>query len=288
MPFGVSGFVQSILVQETVYIGGGGGDKCNIVLAYNTNTEHWTELPHYKTRGFGMTKIDSQLVLAGGYVNHTVGSKMLGVLIPGTDSWSHPYPDMPTARSFCSAVSHNKWLIIVGGRDSRGHSLSTVEILDAENKQWHTAPSTPVVFSDMKTAIIGNTCYLLGGYAGRGLAESTYSVVLPDLLSRLDSTSGGAEIWKKFARPVLPQSSPLSVHGSLLAVGGSDENEEPVSDIYQYQPSVWVWVKVGDLPAPRCDCTCIAMSDKEILVAGGCCSYVVNFHIKHLDIAMVD
>ena len=148
MPFGVSGFVQSILVQETVYIGGGGGDKCNIVLAYNTNTEHWTELPHYKTRGFGMTKIDSQLVLAGGYVNHTVGSKMLGVLIPGTDSWSHPYPDMPTARSFCSAVSHNKWLIIVGGRDSRGHSLSTVEILDAENKHAvaHCSLHTSSVF----------------------------------------------------------------------------------------------------------------------------------------------
>ena len=38
--------------------------------------------------------------------------------------WTHPYPDMPTARSQCSAVAYNEWSAVAGGWN--GESQSSV------------------------------------------------------------------------------------------------------------------------------------------------------------------
>ena len=287
MPFAMSDFIQSVLVQETVYFGGGDADpldRSHIVLAYNTSTGNWTELPCYKTRYFGMTKINNKLIIVGGWEGTRVRSKVVGVWGPGANSWSHPYPNMPTARSRCSAVGYNKWLIVAGGRDDHWHSLPIVEVMDTENKQWHTAPPTPVAWDSMKTAIISDTCYFLSGFTtGIKSIKNMYSVSLPDLLSQLDSTRGGKEIWKELAGPALTRSSPLSISGSLLAVGGMNESRKAVSAIHLYQPAAAKWVKVGDLPAPRHSCTCIATSEKEIVVARGFC----RDSLSNLDVALI-
>ena len=220
MPFGTSAFIQSVLVQETVYFGGGDADtidRDHIVLAYNTTTGNWTELPRYKTRYFSMTKINNKLVFVGGREDTRVRSKVVGVWGPGANSWSHPYPNMPTARSRCSAIAYNKWLIVAGGQDDHGCSRPIVEVMDSENKHWHTAPPTPVAWDRMKAAIINDTCYFLGGYTSASSysfdpIKNMYSVSLPDLLSQLDSTRGGKKIWKVLVGPALTRSSPCTLH----------------------------------------------------------------------------
>ena len=63
--------------------------------------------------------------------------------------------------------------------------------------------------------------------------------------------------------------STLHDSGSLLAVGGKDKDGKAVTAIHHYQPDTGVWVKVGDLPSPRYDCTCSMTTDREVLVAGG-------------------
>ena len=63
--------------------------------------------------------------------------------------------------------------------------------------------------------------------------------------------------------------TPLSIRGSLLAVGGRDKDDKAVTAIHLYQPDTGEWVKVGDLPTPRYRCTCAMITDREILVAGG-------------------
>ena len=51
--------------------------------------------------------------------------------------------------------------------------------------------------------------------------------------------------------------------------------------IHLYQPDTGEWVKVGDLPTPRYNCTCVLINpNREILVVGGC-SYIM----KTMDIA---
>ena len=64
--------------------------------------------------------------------------------------------------------------------------------------------------------------------------------------------------------------SPPSIGGSLLAVGGRDISSDiNTTAIHLYQPDTGEWVKVGDLPTPCSSCTCVMITDREILVAGG-------------------
>ena len=277
MPYGMSDHIQSVLIEETVYVGGGFAspqDRCNVVLVYDIASGNWAELPPYENCYFGMSKIDNQLVLVGGWKDH-VRSKKLGVLKPRTTSWSHPYPDMPTARSDSSVISYAKWLIVAGGDYVSFESISVVEVMDTETRQWQSAPSIPITWARMRTAIVNDTCYFLGGYSGRDLISHMYSVSLPDLVSQLDSTQGSDDVWKELTGPALTLSSPLSISGSLFAMGGSHAQEvtDTVSAIHLYQPTARVWVKVGDMPTSRCTCSCIATSENEILMAGGCDPY---------------
>ena len=70
MPFGMGGYVQSVLVEGTVYVGGGVtgyDDNDYIVMAYVISSEQWTKLPPYRTcYDFALTVISNQLVLVGG------------------------------------------------------------------------------------------------------------------------------------------------------------------------------------------------------------------------------
>ena len=97
--------------------------------------------------------------------------------------------------------------------------LSSVEVLNTDTKQWYAAPSTPTPWSSMRTAIMGDTCYFMGGITDIGLATTeVYSVSLPALISQLHSQSSGKigrqhQIWKEI--PGLQAcSTPLSIRGS--------------------------------------------------------------------------
>ena len=68
MPFQMTGPVQSVLVQGTLYVGGGGtgGRNDYIVMAYDISGGKWAKLPPYRAHWFAMTVISNQLVLVGG------------------------------------------------------------------------------------------------------------------------------------------------------------------------------------------------------------------------------
>ena len=76
------------------------------------------------------------------------------------------------------------------------------------------------------------------------------------------------EMWKEMCGLPVVRCDPLSVNGSLLAVGGLRQ-DEAMSDIFLYQPDYGEWVKVGEMIAPRFDCTSATITGKELLVVGG-------------------
>ena len=273
MPFGMSSYIQSVVLQGTVYVGGGGAGSDNhyIVMEYDTRSRKWGMLPPYRQRYFAMTVINNQLVLVGGVNEHYRWSKLLGVWRTDSKKWTHPYPDMPTARSLASAVTYDKWLIVAGGWSGDGTRLSTAEVMNIDTKQWYTGSPTPTDFTCMNTAIVGDLWYLMSGCDETGRAtDKVYSVSLPVLISQVNSTQRDPQIWKCISGLGLHSSTPLSISGSLLALGGKIMNkDEYVTTIHHYQPETEEWVKVGDLPSPRSNCTCIVMNNGEVLVAGG-------------------
>ena len=137
-----------------------------------------------------------------------------------TDSnwWTRPFPAMPTPRYSPSATSYKHWLVVAGG--TGGGSLSTVEVLDIDSKQWSTAPSTPIPWYKMKSTIIGDTWYLMGGQP----TTDVHSVSLEALVSH--SASDSSTTWNKIAPHKCTLSSPLSLEGSLLALGGWDPKKK--------------------------------------------------------------
>ena len=269
MPFEM-GSSQSVVVQETVYVGGGSTRSGNtrVVMEYDTSSGKWRELPPYITRWFAMTVINNHLVLVGGE-----NESRLGVWRTDSKKWTHPYPNMPTVRVAPSAVTYKEWLIVVG-RHRGGNS--SVDIMNTNNKQWHTAAPVPTAWFSMNTAVVGDIYYFMGGFIGGDDDSATdvvYSVSLPALISQVNSkhcAEKGQQIWKSISGLGLCFSTPLSLSGSLLALGGEGmKDEKAVTAIHHYRPETGEWVKVGDLPSPRSHCTCVRMSNGEILVAGG-------------------
>ena len=285
MPFGMNGYVQSVVVEGTVYVGGGyaGSGSANnyIVMTYDISTGKWATLPPYRAKWFAMTAINNQLVLVGGYEHG--GSKVVGVWDADTKQWTHPYPEMYTACSWCSAVVHNEWLVVAGGRSASGAMLSSVEVMNTNSKQWYAGPPTPIPWCSMKTATVGDECYFMGGSTATGPHPNTvYSVSLSALTSGLNSSTRKGQIWKEISGLQTACSSLLSISGSLLAVGGVGK---AVTAIHLYKPDTGEWVKVGDLSTPRLNCTCAMITDREMVVAGGMSGGV---WLKRMDISSIN
>lgn len=261
MSFSVGHYVQSVIVQGTVYVG---GEK---VVTFDAHSGKWQKLPPYKAIDFAMAVLNDTLVLVAGWKNGGT-SKELGVWNAQQKAWTNPYPDMHIARSCCSAVVYKEWLVVAGGWDDGRSALSSVEVMNTDSKEWYTGPTTPVPWNRMKTVTVGDMCYFMGGYVKQGAYVNVYSLYLPALALQL-ATKGSRErcrqIWREFYGLNFIESSPLSVGESLLAVGGKISGIA-TSAIHLYQPDTGKWVKVGDLPTPRYNCTCAMISEREILV----------------------
>ena len=205
MPFGMTDYIQSVLVQGILYVGGGAadGDNAYIVMTYNIGAGKWATLPPYSEHKYAMTVIDNYLVLVGGRRCDDSYSKVLGVWRADIKKWTHPYPNMTTPRRSCSVFTYKSWLVVAGGTGAGGR-LSSVEVMNTDTKQWYAGPPTPVAWSSMKTAIVGDMRYFMGGtIEGIDDTKEVYSVSLPALISQLNSGSSAkdTQIWKEIATP---------------------------------------------------------------------------------------
>ena len=162
---------------------------------------------------------------------------------------------------------------MAGGRGAGGRKLTSVEVLNTDTKQWFAGPPIPIAWTQMQTAIVGDMCYLMGGYIeGPAPTNKVYSVSLSALISWITSDNSVkiTKTWKEIPQLQVKCAAPLSIYGSLLAVGGVNKDDKVVSALHLYQPDAGQWVKVADMPTPRHDCTSVMITDEELLVTGGC------------------
>ena len=281
MPIKMGFTVQSVVVGDTVYVGGGGGsgtgndhDMCTVM---KLEQDQWTKLPEYTAKWFALTSLANRLVLVGGlYPRNYKRTDQLAVFESG--EWTQPYPPMNIARSSCAAISFNNHIIVAGGVYDKVRVSSSVELLDVTSEIWYIAQSLPNPRSSLKSTIIENTLYLMGGHAYDRLLGNTgrstktvHYVDLNELIAKAHSNLDTPTLWQTLQEVPLVGSVPLSIGRSLLAVGGRDDRQKNLSlSIYFYQPDTRKWVKVGgDLPNERYNCTCSVLPSGEIIVAGG-------------------
>ncbi len=223
MPVAMSSYIQSVEINDTVYVGGGRTDRdedAHIVMTYNTQSCQWHTLPPYSTGSFAMTTINNKLVVVGGRNRKESDSSELGEWQPDSNQWTHPFPPMSTPRCVPSATSYKHRLVVAGG--CHGVCLhASVEVLDVSNMHWSTGPSTPTPWRQMKSTTIGDTWYLMGGRCEKLWQSSPdiYSVSLEALVSH--SSSDSSNIWNKLPSLNRTHSCPLNIGGSLLSVVGT-------------------------------------------------------------------
>ena len=271
MPIKMSTPVQSVVIGQSVYVGGGDAesdhDRCT-VMELDLQRDEWTKLPQCSVKWFAMTSFANQLVLIGGYDPVTQKpTNQIAVFTSGR--WINPYPPMNTARSSSTAVSCNKHIIVAGGVADQGKRSSSVEVLDVALLRWYTAKSLPNPRTSVKSTLTGNTLYLMGGFDRTGQTKVVHKVDLNELITKAVSKPATPTLWQVISDTPLEFSTPLNVGGSLLAVGGRDDRNNPSSSIHLYQPDTRRWVKVGDLPTARYNCTCSVLPSGDVIVAGG-------------------
>ena len=274
MPFEMRSYPGAVLYKDKVHIGGGVASsetEMQTVMVYDPKQDTYDTLPPYVYKWFSMATINSQLVLVGGQdVDTEMKTNKLGVWNEQSKQWTHPFPPMTTACHSPSVATHNnRWLVVIGGFSDETN-LSRVEILDtiAEMKQWHNAAPLPQPCNQLSPAVIGNTCYLLGGY-GTGAAKQVFSVCLGELIDRIVSLHTTSTAIRS-PRKTLPDtpltySTALAFRGVLLAVGGREQS----TDIYCFHVSSGSWIKAGELPTGRSYCACTTLPNGNLLVAGG-------------------
>ena len=301
MPFDMDMYVQSVVVQGKIYVGAGIHEYNHpnnyTVMECDISSRRWSRLPQHETCGFAMVVIKNQLVLVGGS-GPRFRVPSLGVWEADIREWTHPYPNMHEPRTRCSAVAYNEWLVVAGGIPNGQSLLSSVEVLNTDNNTWCYVPPMPTAFADMKTAIVGEMCYFMGGCIGGGTHSSGYaatdrvfSVSLPVLVSQVSSQDSLGErrhrrIWNEITGFV--RSTPLSLGGSLLALGGRVQRNQATSSIRRYRLDRGEWERVGDLPSPRFNCASCALTegDRELVIVGGCSGG--DTKMKRMDIAMIN
>ena len=275
MPFAMSDYIQSVIIQEMMYVGGGGAYPANnmyIVMTYNIISQEWSRLPQYTARHFAMTVVHNKLTLVGGRDHDEIKTNVLGVWDANRRKWTRPFCPMPTPRTYSSAVVYRQWLIVAGGRS--GETTSSVEVLNISSNQWYRAPSTPVPWHSMKSAVVGDTWYLMSGvHVSR--TDEVHSVSLSVLISHINNTS--KRIWNTISSLGLYYSTPVCMGVSLLAVGGREtssveswslKHHKTVSNILHFIPDRNEWREVGQLPSPLYECTCILTTNNQLFLSG--------------------
>ena len=225
-----------------------------------------------------MTALNNQLVLAGGMeVAARKPTNQIAVL--QSDKWGHPYPPMTIARHSSTAVSFNNHIIVAGGRDNQDRLISSVEVLDVTSNRWCIADPLPVGRTEMKSVIVGDVCYNMGGVDHTYHTKVVHRVNLRELTEKAVSmatsqvTPKPISLWQTEEDTPLFYSAPLVLKQSTLAVGGLDDRFDVSTSIHLYQSGTRRWVKVGDLPTARYDCTCSVLPNGQVLIAGGVDNY---------------
>ena len=248
---------SAVVINGVVYCGGS-DPRSNVVIQYNPESGDWSELPRSPVKGFAMTSLNGQLVLAGGYGDDT----RITVWDSGRSKWVHPYPPMPTGRAGSAAVGYQNYLIVACGSGYR----SEVEVLDSSSGRWYSAQPVPVGGHWISSVVVGDR-WCLSSFGGwKDEKEHILWAHLPTLTSSATSAQTTTErIWHELPTPPVEQPTLLALQGHLLLVGGLGY----VHEIHHYDQETRQWRVCGQLAVGMEYPCCTELPSGDLMVAGG-------------------
>ena len=171
----------------------------------------------------------------------------------GMAAWEALAKDEPAQGA--SLIATEKDIIRVGGmaaKNAKGDkqdlwSSETAARYDVADKKWHPLPKLPERRSSHDSIVIGDTLYVIGGWALMGGSDLKWHDTYLTLdLAKADAT------WQTHKQPF--ERRALAVHAigtQLFAIGGMDSDEDIVTLVSILDTSTGQWSEGPKLPSDK-------------------------------------
>ena len=243
------------------------------VYAYHVDEDKWSRLTDCTHENFGSAVINRLLTAVGGE-NNSVPTNTLTSLCEG--KWVELLPPMSTNRVLPAVVTtdDNNYVVVAGGQSKLfGSWHSSVEVLNCSSLQWMSVCDMPKPLAKIAATICNGSIYCTDW--GTAVYTCTVDSLLSSsqsLTSDTHSQNTSPQIWK--ALPDVPAecSTPASLCGQLVTVGG-----EGVGTIHQYNMTSDSWEDIGCMPTARELSLVVVLPGEKMMVVGGAvgvCNYV--------------
>ena len=239
-----------------------GGGSLYIINCYDPVNNSWSSSINTPYHHFAMTTLNNTLVTAGGIEKSCKKTTQVFILDAGQ---LKDHDKMITARSEATAAGHQGMLIITGGRDDKDKTLSSTELFDSNNGQWYKCSDLPQPHSSLKSVIVDNILYVLGGY--KDCYDSPAVFTAP-----LDTLSTHQLKWNTHQDTPWCASAPVSVNGTHLLIVGCKSTVSKFaanSDIHKLNKVSHSWEAIGHIPSARYSAAAVSTADNRVIVIGG-------------------
>ena len=170
----------AVLHDGKVYIGGGYGSPYKINI-YTFANNSWNPSPiSISFNYFALTTLNNQLITAGGMDR---SNKVTNKIFSLDGDHLKKYTRIITPRCWATAAGHQGALIIAGGEDDKYKKIATTELFNSTTRQWYSTGDLPLPHSHLKSVIIHNVLYLLGGDNDKGFFSQAMFAAPLDTLS---------------------------------------------------------------------------------------------------------
>ncbi len=192
----------------------------------------------------------SRFLLIGGIDQ---GETSLASIVSATSSQAHTIGSLPAALHDASASFAGGAAYLFGGG-----VVSSFPLVTKVNTGGTTRPAgeLPTPASDVASATIGHTVYIVGGYTG---ATALHTILAWQ-------PGGQAHVAGLLPKP-LRYAAVAAVGGALVIAGGTS-GESASRDIYRFDPSTGTLTKIGLLPQPLTHAAAAAVNG-TVFVFGG-------------------
>ena len=251
------------------------------------------------------TVLNGKIYVPGGLIFSGIGSNIVEVFDPPTDSWSRA-PSLIFPVHHNGLTNHKGVLYLMGGYDGSGFSpRDDIYVLHPDSSNWNADGLMPIKRGAHVIESYGDKIYVFGGVTPQGITNGamSYDPVIKEWITlspmptpreHLSSTVldsliyvvGGRDFRGPGNLPSLEAYSPetdrwyilesmptargglavAAMNGNLYAFGG--ESPGVFSESEEYDPKTNSWTQVEDMATPRHGMGAVTVGDTIFIIGG--------------------
>jgi serine/threonine protein kinase len=261
------------------------------VYGYTISTSSWSRFPNSPTENCPSVIINNLLTLVGGSYSGVFTNQLISLTEEGSGirrRWTEEFPPMPTKRESSTALTSGTALIVAGGRTRDSSLLKTIEVLNTTTKQWSAVADLPQPLCDAPAAVCGEYIYILRPNESKMYACSVLSLVQSSKLFLASLWKRGTGVWMTLAAPPVTQTSFVSIHDQLLAIGGNDSDWRTTTAIHVYNSTADSWEVISHMATPRRLCVAAVLPNNQLMVVGGRTGRGIDTGTNSVELATIE